>query len=266
MTLLDLQIEGIGFWAPGWPNWDAACAGLRRGDAPAADAPARPAPGLLPPAERRRAPEPVLLACEVASQACEAAGREGAELPSVFASTHGDLAITDYMCSTLATAPHELSPIRFHNSVHNAPAGYWTIATRCHRPSTSISGWTASFGAALLEAAVQAVSGDTPVLLVAYDTESRGPLTEVSPSTPLFGTALVLAPFVEGSGLSRLRIGLDPDGVVTLPALPPAFAAIAAGNPTAAHALPFLCALVSDLAGPLHLPGGQGDALRVECP
>ena len=40
----------------------------------------------------------------------------------MFTSTHGDLAITDYMCQTLATAPSEISPTKFHNSVHNAAA------------------------------------------------------------------------------------------------------------------------------------------------
>ena len=52
----------------------------------------------------------------------------------MFASTYGDLAITDYMCSTLAKAPMTLSPTRFHNSVHNAAAGYWSIATACRQP------------------------------------------------------------------------------------------------------------------------------------
>ena len=35
----------------------------------------------------------------------------------------------------LAADPRELSPTRFHNSVHNAPAGYWTVAAHCHAPA-----------------------------------------------------------------------------------------------------------------------------------
>ena len=265
MTPLDVQIEGIGFWAPGWPDWDATCAGLRRGDAPAADAPARPMPALLPAAERRRAPDPVLVACEVASQACAAAGRDVQELASVFGSTHGDLVITDYMCETLARAPRELSPIRFHNSVHNAPAGYWTIAAHCHAASTSLSGWHASFAMLLLEAAVQAIATHEPVLLVAYDTESRGPLVEVSPSSPTFGVALVLAPTRTGVELPRLRIGmLDERAANDAVALPPAFRALAAGNPMATSALPFLTALVSDVAIAIDLPAGAQTSLHVE--
>lgn len=263
MSALDVQIEGIGFWAPGWPDWDSACVGLRRGEPPRADAPARPAPGLLPPAERRRAPDPVLIACEVAAQACDAAGREPATLASVFTSTHGDTAITDYMCETLARAPRELSPIRFHNSVHNAPAGYWTIAAHCHAASTSISGYTASFAGGLLEAATQALAGDEPVLLVAYDIVSQGALAEVVPSTPAFGIALVLAPAHREAGLPCLRLAIEAQVAPTRIALPTAFAAIATGNPMAASALPFATALVSDAASHLVLPLGAHGGFTV---
>jgi len=264
MSVLDLHIEGIGFWAPGWPNWDAAAAGLRGSAGPVEGAAARPVPALLAPAERRRAPDPVLLACEVALQACAAAGRDAQEMASVFASTHGDLVITDYMCATLASAPMELSPIRFHNSVHNAPAGYWTIATHCHAPSTSISAWHASFAAGLFEAAVQAVSSDSPVMLAAYDTPSIGPLQGVSPSDTLFGVALVIAPFVDGSALSRLRLRMAASEPAESAALPAAFAALAAANPMAANSLAFLHALVSARRQTIRLDAGSGTMLAVE--
>lgn len=263
MTSLAVQIEGIGFWAPGWPDWDSACAGLRRGDAPRADSPARPAPGLLPPVERRRAPDPVLIACEVAAQACDAAGREPSGLASVFTSSHGDTAITDYMCATLARAPRELSPIRFHNSVHNAPAGYWTIAAHCHMASTSISGFTTSFAGGLFEAAVQAVAADEPVLLVAYDIFSPGPLAEVIPSTSAFGMAFVLAPVLADGGLPRIVLTPVAQARATSVPLPSAFVPIASGNPMASAALPFATALVSDVASTLVLPLGSHGGLSV---
>src|SRR5690606_29192269 len=117
--------------------------------------PRKPSPQLLPANERRRAPDSVALALEVAQHACAAAGRDPAVLPSVFASTHGDLAITDYMCQTLAEAPAQVSPTRFHNSVHNAAAGYWTIGTGCHAPATALSAYRASFAQGLLEAVAQ---------------------------------------------------------------------------------------------------------------
>ena len=135
---LAATVAGIGFWADGVPSWDDARAFAAGGALPEG-APKRPSPGLLAPNERRRAPGTVAVALEVAQAACAAAGRDPATLPSVFASTHGDLAITDYMCATLADAPAEISPTRFHNSVHNAAAGYWTIGTGCLRPATAVS-------------------------------------------------------------------------------------------------------------------------------
>lgn len=206
MNALEASIEGIGFWASGLPSWDAARAFANDGVLPA-DAPSRPSPGLLAPNERRRAPETVAIALEVAQAACEAAGRDAALLPSVFASTHGDLAITDYMCATLASDPRNLSPTRFHNSVHNAAAGYWTIGAGAMQPATAISAFDASFAQGLLEALVQLDSGSDAVLLVAYDSQSAGPIAKVSPSVGLLGAALVLSRHAR-AGAPRLQVQL----------------------------------------------------------
>ena len=184
-------VEGIGFWGNGLPDWDAACTWMREGRHPK-QAPARPSPTLLAANERRRAPATVAVALEAALAACEAAGREAAPLPSVFTSTHGELAITDYMCETLATDPGSISPTRFHNSVHNAAAGYWTIGAGAMTPATAISAYDASFGQGLLEALVQLATGTDAVLLVAYDSTATGPLAHVSRSEGLLGGALVL--------------------------------------------------------------------------
>src|SRR5690606_42046368 len=121
------------------------------------------------PNERRRAPDSVALALEVALAACTAAGRDPARLPSVFAPTHGDLGITDYICTSLAADARALSPTRFHNSVHNAAAGYWTIGTCCHAPATAISSLDAHFAQRLLEALVRLQSGPDAVPMVLPD-------------------------------------------------------------------------------------------------
>src|SRR5690242_10487550 len=181
MRTLTVYVDGIGIWAPGIEDWAALQRVLQTGDIAAPDVNAKPAPSILPPTERRRAPEPVLLASEAASQAATMAGRDPATLACVFTSTHGDLAITDAMCATLAVDPRELSPTRFHNSVHNAPAGYWTVAAHCHATATAISASQGSFAAGLLEAAIQAHADEETVLLSAYDIAARGPLAEVAP-------------------------------------------------------------------------------------
>ena len=263
MNVLEVCIEGIGLWAPGWPDWRSARAGLR-GEMQAVPAVDKPSPDLLVAAERRRAPLPVLLACEIAAQACTESAHAADTLASVFASTHGDLVITDYMCSTLATAPRELSPIRFHNSVHNAPAGYWTIAARCHAASTSISGWHTSFAVALLEAAVQALTEDRPILLAAYDTPSVGPIVDVSPAACAFGVAMLIAP--AGDRRATLGLGLhegraDPDLLTGLPA---AFDELAKANPMAGQSLPLLAALAGVRPASLKIAAGAHSALAIE--
>ncbi len=198
---LSARIQGVGFWGRGLPSWAAARAFATTGTLPET-APTRPAPQLLAPNERRRAPETVAVALEVALAACVDAGHDPATLSSVFASTHGDLAITDYMCRTLAEDdPAALSPIRFHNSVHNAAAGYWTIGAGAHAPATAISAFDASFAQGLVEALAQLATGTAAVLLVGYDSPSSGPLGRISHSDGLLGGALVLAREGEGPQL-----------------------------------------------------------------
>jgi hypothetical protein len=209
---LTATIEGLGFWAPGVPSWDAALAYVRNGTLPEG-APSRPSPQLLPPNERRRAPDSVAVALDVALAACTAAQRDPKALPSVFASMHGDLAITDYMCTTLATQPDAVSPIRFHNSVHNAAAGYWTIGAGAMAPATSISAFDATFAQGLVEACTQLATGAEAVLLVGYDSASAGPLAQVSCSEGLLGGALVLSQRATGPRLAlSLRDGEPGDG------------------------------------------------------
>src|SRR4051812_41765136 len=214
-----LYIEGIGFWASRLPGWDAARAILRGEAAAPATAQTRPAPALLPPAERRRAPDTVAVSLEVASRACEVAKRDPKLMASVFASTHGDLAISDALCDTLAKTPLLTSPTKFHNSVHNAAAGYWTIATGCLKPYTSLSGYTFTFGEGLLEAASQVLSEGSPVLYVAFDIEARGPVGTMQPSRGVFAGALVLAAEVGERSLAKLTFDVnDSDALKPTPA------------------------------------------------
>lgn len=196
-----MRVRGIAAWADGLPDWDAMRAVARGEGVFVADAPRRPSPDLLPANERRRAPDSVLLALHVAQGACASANVDPASLPSVFASTHGDLAISDYMCQTLAQTPRDISPTKFHNSVHNAAAGYWTIGCRCHAGATAISAYQATFAQGLLEAALQLAGGADTVLLVAYDGPSWGPLARVSRSTGLLGLGLVLSHDTDGAGV-----------------------------------------------------------------
>jgi hypothetical protein len=199
MTELRVQVDGVGVWSPQLSNFDA----LRRLlDGQALEEPAtRPTAATLSINERRRAPESVLIAIEAASQAVAMSRRKAESLACVFASAYGDQATTDYMCRVLADTPTELSPTRFHNSVHNASAGYWTIATDCRAPSTAVCAGHTSFGAALLEAAAQVCANNRAILLVCSDTAGMGPLGELIDCHTAFGCALVLSPQSEAAAL-----------------------------------------------------------------
>jgi hypothetical protein len=230
-TTLAVGVAGFALWNP-----------------PAAT---RPQPSILPPNERRRAPDTVAIALEVAQAACLNAGRDPAQLPTVFASTFGDLAITDYMCSTLARAPTTLSPTRFHNSVHNAAAGYWTIATGCREPYCALGAGDYTFGAGLLAAAVQVCADQTDVLLVAYDIGVNGPQAEIASSRGMLGVALVLSTH-RGPTEAGLQLTITAGA-----------SAGAVGGNAMADCLPLIAALAAEAATVLSLPLGPDSALQV---
>ena len=261
MSTPTLYIEGPAFWAPTLPGWDAARAAFR-GEGALADPPARrPQPQLLAPAERRRAPDTVALALEVAAASVAAAAREPTELPCVFASAHGDLSINDYMCATLARTPTQLSPIKFHNSVHNAAVGYWTIGTGCMQASNSLTAYEHSFAAGLLEAAAQCAADARAVLLVGFDVHAVGALGSVTRSEGLLAAALVLAPARSARSVAALDWSLQGGPSAAVP-LQSAAARSLAGN-AMADALPLFEALARDTAPELALPLGPQLALRL---
>jgi hypothetical protein len=170
-----------------------------------------PAADALPSAERRRVGRAVKLALAIAYQAVAAAGRDPAQLATVFTASGADGDICHEICQMLATSDRQISPTRFHNSVHNAPAGYWGIATGAMAPSTSLGALDASFGAGLLEAIGQVLMARAPALLIAYDTGYPEPLRQVRPIPDGFGTALVLSPEPTTPASVRIMVELTSD-------------------------------------------------------
>jgi hypothetical protein len=247
--VIGLRILGIGLIGPGLDGWSAGAPLLRNGAASYVHAEAQiPAPGLLPANERRRSTPCIKLALAAAEQAVRDAGLDPAELASVFSSSHGDMRISDNICRALATEEKPVSPTQFHNSVHNAPAGYWSIATGSRQPSTSLAVADSSFSAGLLEALLQSRSGGRPVLLAAYDHPAPAPMDAVAHLTAPFGVALVLQAAGEGAPL-RLSLDGGEESVMAQPALE----RLRLGNP-AARALPLLAALADNRPATLRLP------------
>lgn len=163
---LSCVILGIGAWGPGFNSWPELEAILRNhstvDELPYAIA---PKPLVIPANERRRAPLPVKAAVEVSAQALAQSGFNAADVACVFGSGLGDTDITDYMCRVLASDNKQLSPTKFHNSVHNAAAGYWTISTNCMKSANSIAGYEETAGLALLEGVTLCSLQQEPVLI-----------------------------------------------------------------------------------------------------
>jgi hypothetical protein len=258
-----IGVEGVALWSTFLPGWERAQRILRGEEAaPTAPAP-RPVPQAMPPAERRRASDSVAIAIDAAHSACAAAGRDPASLPCVFGSMYGDLAITDYLCATLAANPRLLSPTKFHNSVHNAPAGYWTIAAGSLRPYTSLAAGAQSFAVTLFEAILQAHGGAEPVLMVAYDIDARGALESIAPSKLQLATALVLGAASSDKATARWRASLQPRRLEMPSRAQAGNEALVAGN-AMASCLPLFEALAQGGASRIVMPMNSSLSLVLE--
>jgi len=191
---LAARVEGVGLVGPGLAGWDASREILAGKAAYSPAATVIPAPEALPAVERRRAGKSVKLALAAGLAAAKDAKREARDLSAVFASSTGDGENLHAICETLASDDRLISPTRFHNSVHNAPSGYWGIATGATPPADSIAAFDASFGAGLIEALGRL--RDDPsrgVVLIAYDAPYPEPLHATRPIPDGFGVALVFA-------------------------------------------------------------------------
>jgi len=93
--------------------------------------------------------------------------------------------------------------------VHNAAAGYWSIATGAKLESNVLCAFDGSFCAGLLEAMTQVVVDGESLLLVAYDTEYPEPIHSKRPVPDAFGAALVLTPDRAPNSMARIDVALS---------------------------------------------------------
>ncbi len=257
---VQVHVIGIGAIGPGLADWATAAPLLRDPATWQRAATAVPAPQRLPATERRRAGSVVKASIVVADQALAGSGLDAATLATVFTSSTGDPANCHILCEALAAPERMVSPTRFTNSVHNAPAGYWHIAAASRAPSTSLAAFDASFEAGLLEATVQCLATQAAVLLVACDVPYPEPLHAVRPVADTFAVALLLAP-VASAGSRSLHIELTPEVAATVcgdAGLEDLRLTI-----PAARALPLLQALAGSTAQTLVLDGLTGQAMQV---
>jgi hypothetical protein len=87
----------------------------------------------------------------------------------------------------------QVSPLLFHNSVHNAPSGYFTIAYQNHQPAVSVSMGCESFAAGLLCAVSEACTSAQPVLFLAYDAPLPEQMRSLLPIEQATASAWIIA-------------------------------------------------------------------------
>jgi hypothetical protein len=254
-------VEGIGVLGPGVRGWHAARAVLAGEAAYRPEPTAIPASELLAPAERRRAGVPVRLALAVGAEAFKSARRDAAATATVFTSSSGEGELLHRLCEALATPQREVSPTQFMNSVHNAAAGYWSIATRSREPSTSLCRYDTSFAAGLLESAAQIAVDGRAVALIAYDHPYPEPLNAARPIGGEFGVALVMAPHAGAHSVAALELELGPGDAPESRLAEPGLEATRLSNP-AARSLPLLAALARNAEQTLIFGFAEGASLH----
>jgi hypothetical protein len=247
---MQVCVQGVGVLGPGFPDWKTTREILCGERTYLYEPASQPNPDILPATERRRGAKSMRWAVAAAQQAVAGSGIAAADLGTVFTSSGGDGETLHHICEALTEASPEVSPTRFHNSVHNAAAGYWSIAAGSRRPSTSLCGYDFSFAVGLIEAASQVSIEQAPVLLVAYDLPYPQPLFAMRPIAEPFAVALLFTPEPRPGTLAYWRIGIEAGRAsISLPKdLPEALWR----NP-AAHALPLLSVLARGESRPLSI-------------
>jgi hypothetical protein len=256
-----VYIDAIGLAAPGLASWSEAQP-ILRGEQAYSPAPlSNYAPTLLPANEQRRATITVRLAFRVGEEAVRTSGYDASKLATVFASSDADMTVSHRICSALAATQRLVSPTDFHNSVHNAPSGYWHIGARSHLPSSAVAGHDFSFAVGLLEATTQTLCEMQSTLLVCYDAPAPEPMLAKRPLDNPFAVAMLLSPSQSPKSIAALTVETA-QSRETDTRMNGAWEKLRGSNP-AARSLPLLEYLARGVNGTVHLLRGVDRTLSV---
>jgi len=256
-------IDAIGLAAPGLPSWQDAIPALcsESGYLSAALTPFTPT--VLPANEQRRATATVRIAFRVAEEAVNSSGQSPAALATVFASSDADMMVSHKICSALAQSQRLVSPTDFHNSVHNAPSGYWHIGAHSQLPSSAVAGHDQSFAVGLLEAITQVHIERQPTLLVCYDVPAPEPLLASRPLGNPFAVAMLLSPMASKTSIASLTLTQATTPDEETPATSPNLETLRLSNP-AARSLPLLQRLALRQSGTLILRRSAQSSMTID--
>lgn len=252
--MIRVFIESVGIVAPGLIGWTEACQILNGQQSYEDRGLAAVVPTILPPTERRRSIVSARLALTAAYEAMNAVNpvhqSQSRALASVFASSDGDGQIIYQITDGLAQEVPEISPTRFSNSVHNAAAGYWSIATGLTQASTCLCAFNDTFSAGLLEAIAQVADEGTDVLMTAFDMRFPSPFSDLRNNA--IDCAVTLCLSAQRSPHSMASLELEVTRKCAPSKMPACLPQNFSNNP-AARGLPLLAALAQSTEQTVYL-------------
>ena len=255
-------INGLSVVAPGLVERDRIFSILRGDEQWQTEQLPKFVPAMLPPNERRRTTPTINLALQTI-QPLFRSEEDLDQVATVFASSDGDLGTDDKICKALSLDEKILSPTLFSNSVHNAPAGYWAIATSLQTNSVSLSAGNETFAAGLIESITQVISERQNVLLVAYDVVAPEPLNTARRFEYSLGLALRLSLTKESGSLGSIGISIENKENEVNHCLNKSLEPLRTGNPIGAG-LPLMEALARRTEPlTINIPYIQGKKLQV---
>ena len=153
-----------------------------RGVATFAGEAAKLRPAILPPMLRRRTSAPTRAVAWVLGELAQASGANLHAAPIVLGTDHGEIGVTVDLLAAALDPAADVSPTRFHNSVHNTALGYVSIACGNRAGHTTISAGPDTLPAALIEGAARLATGAEDVLVVVADEPVPPPLPRRGPA------------------------------------------------------------------------------------
>lgn len=212
---------------------------------------------------KRRTTDVIRLALSAGLAICDADNDAFGDVASVFATSQGDTDIMNYLGNTLATEPALLSPTKFHNSLHNAPSGYWNMLQNNQQSTTVITAGLYTFAVGLLEAVTFCLLEQQRVLLVIYDKAVDNELKTYIPIQHSFAAALLLSPQSDEHAIASINVEITSHSNATQIELPE-LNKLMQNNPSA-KGLPLLVSIAkNEQSAEVVLDLSEASSLRIQ--
>ncbi len=208
-----LYLRVASVFAPGHAGWTHSFTALRSQPNSTHQPLTRYQADFLPANERRRLTPTISFALQTAQDLWTQYQQHfphavADDIAILLLSTDGDTETSYRLCEAILRAEPRISPTLFHNSVHNAAAGYWMIGQSRHTPSTALATGPYSVAQALLEGYMQSRSYQMPVLFVSYDCPVDRRLPDHPAFTLPFSYGLIVSTEPTEKDLARLQLDL----------------------------------------------------------